>query len=350
MTANGPGAELGRAAVESMVAAIDENWTVREVSEIDEGGNETFRVAVETPTGTRECVLKTSTGGGGTLDAEARLLRLLASEASVPVPEVYGVVDEHPDLPAPFFLMAHREGDHLPGDPSELPVGELSAYAREVGRYLGRVHALDAFDGFGPIVAARDVDPADRGGTRPLAREYDLTIPDPHDEWASTLTATVDAILDRHSEGRFGDLTPRIRDAVEERRAGLDLSGSPVIARLDHGLHNLLVDRADEAVAGVLDWGIARATHPEYDLACAEQGFCTTAPLDSDRRRRVRAALYDGYREINDLATDESFDARRRLYLLVFQTISMNWAEGWITTDIAEEVERDNRRFVAELL
>ncbi|PSP78016.1 hypothetical protein BRC70_00565 [Halobacteriales archaeon QH_6_68_27] len=161
---------------ERTVATVDDTCTVREATGIDAGGNETFRVTVETPDGRRECVLETSTGGGN-LDAEARLLRLLGGETDVPVPSVVGVVDEHPDLPAPFFLMERLDGEQ---PPAEIPVADLTTYARDVGRYLGAVHELDAFDGYSPTVAARDIDPSDRGGTTPLACEYGLTIPDPH--------------------------------------------------------------------------------------------------------------------------------------------------------------------------
>jgi hypothetical protein len=164
---------------ERTVATVDDTCTVREATGIDAGGNETFRVTVETPDGRRECVLETSTGGGN-LDAEARLLRLLGGETDVPVPSVVGVVDEHPDLPAPFFLMERLDGEQPPADPAEIPVADLTTYARDVGRYLGAVHELDAFDGYSPTVAARDIDPSDRGGTTPLACEYGLTIPDPH--------------------------------------------------------------------------------------------------------------------------------------------------------------------------
>lgn len=334
-----------------IVSAVDADWTLGEATRIEAGGNELYRVAVETTGGLRRAVLKLSgDGAGGNLSAEPRVLRLLGAETRVPVPPVLGVVDDHPDLPAPFFLMADLDGEQLPVDPGETPLDDLAAFARDVGRHLGEVHALGAFDGFGPIVAARDVDPDERGGTRPLAREYGLTIPDPEDSWDAKLAATVEWLLDRHSDGRFGDLTPAIRDAIETRRAGLDLSGPPVIARIDHNLGNLLVDGETRTVTGSLDWGLVRTTHPEYELACAEQGFCATASLDGDHRSRLRAALYDGYRETNDLVVDEAFAARRRLHLLVFQTASMNWAEDWITPEIADEVERDNRQFVGELL
>lgn len=337
-------------AVTRMVAAVDETWDVHETTEIEEGGNEIFRVTVETPDGTRECVLKTSAGGGGALDAEARVLRLLDGETSVPVPEVYGVVDDHPDLPAPFFLVEHLDGTVLPGDASEISLDELISYVRTAGRHLGDVHSLDAFDGYGPVVAAHRVDPDEAGGTTPLAREYGLTIPEPESEWKPRLAATAESMLERLGGTRFADLVAPIRERTAEQRRRLDLSGSPVLARIDHHPANLVVDPESGAVTGVLDWGIVRTTHPEYELACAEQGFCGLLSLDADRRERLRDALYDGYETEHDRPVDERYAERRRLYQLVFLTANMTWASDWITPDIAAEVERDYRALVDELL
>lgn len=335
--------------VARMVAAIEPDGTLDETARIDQGGNEVYRVTVNLPAGARERVLKVSLGGGGDLSGEARLLRLLETETDVPVPSVVGVVDDHPDLPAPFFLMERLDGEQPPADPAEIPIGNLTSYATDVGRYLGAIHGLDAFDGYGPIVAARDVDPVEAGGTRPLAREYGLTIPDSHASWEPRLAATAESMLDRLRETRFGDLAPAIADAVAARRTRLDLPGPPVIARLDHHPANLVVDSGSRAVTGLLDWGICRTTPAEYELVCAEQGFCGVASLDADRRERVRVALADGYGETDDVPGG-GFEDRRRLYLLVNVTGNMNWASGWITPSIADEVERDYRAFVDELL
>lgn len=346
------GDEIGDAAVDRMIAAVDDDWTVREATAIDDGGNETVAVTVETGDGVRECVCKATDEetGGGNLAAEAKLLRLLGAETTVPVPAVDGVVEAHPDLPAPLFLMERVDGDPLPADASAIPDDEMAAYVRQVGRALGRIHDIEAFDTYGPVVDAERVDPADAGGARPLAREYGLALDDPHDTWASRLPATAEWMLERLADTRFGDLAPEMRTAIERRRDGLDLSGSPVIARIDHHPGNLAVDRESRTVTGLLDWGLARTTHPEYELTCAEQGFCGTDSLDSERRERIRTALYEGYDETAGLPSDDGFAERRRVHLLVFHASNMTWMSGWVTPEIADEVERNNREFVAELL
>jgi len=335
-----------------MVAAVEAGWTVREADAIDDGGNETSAVTVESGDGVRECVLKATDdeNGGGNLAAEAKLLRLLGAETTVPVPEVYGVVDSQPGLPTPFFLMARADGDPLPTDASAIPDDEMIAYVRQVGRSLGGVHGLDAFDGYGPVVDAERVDPADARGARPLASEYGLTLDDPHDTWASRLPATAEWMLERLGDTRFRDLVPELRAAIDRQRAGLDLAGTPVIARIDHHPGNLAVDRESRAVTALLDWGLARTTHPEYDLVCAEQGFCGTDSLGSERRARIRTALYEGYDETDGLPSDDGFAVRRRLHLLVFLASNMTWVSRWVTPDVENEVERGYRSFVAELL
>ncbi|QPV64434.1 phosphotransferase [Halosimplex litoreum] len=346
------GDETGDIAVDRMVAAVETDWTVREATEIDDGGNLTVALAVDTGDGVRECVLKATDdeSGGGNLAAEAKLLRLLGGETTVPVPEVYGVVDGQSDLSTPFFLMERADGAPLPADASEIPDDEMADYARQVGRALAEVHDLDAFDGFGPVVDAGRADTADLGGTRPLAREYELALDDPRDSWEAQLAATAERMLDGLADGRFDDIVPDLRAAIDRRQRRLDLSGSPVLARIDHNLGNLAVNRESQTVTGLLDWGLARTTDPEYDLACAEQGLCGLTSLDSKRRGLIRSALYEGYRAVGRLPDDAAFEARRRLYVLVFHAANMNWVSGWITPDIAEEVEREFREFVAEVV
>ncbi|QLH77040.1 phosphotransferase [Halosimplex rubrum] len=338
--------------IEEMIAAVTDGWTVRSASAIDDGGNETVTVTAETADGPRECVLKATDeeSGGGNLAAEAKLLRLLGAETAVPVPEVYGVVPDHPDLPTPLYLMERVDGDPLPTDASAIPDDEMAEYARQVGRSIAEVHDIDAFDGYGPVVVAEHAEPGDLGGTRPLAREYGLALYDPRDSWASQLSATAERMLDGLADGRFGDQVPDLRAAIDRRQRRLDLSGSPAIARVDHNPGNLAVDRESRSVTGLLDWGLVRTTDREYDLACAEQGLCGLSSLGSKRRECIRSELYEGYREVRGLPADEAFDARRRLYVLIFHTANMNWASGWITPDIAEEVEQEFREFAAELL
>ncbi|WP_436911406.1 phosphotransferase family protein [Halosimplex marinum] len=343
--------EEARSAVERMVAAVDGDWTTREATAIDDGGNETVAVTVETGDGVRECVLKATDeeNGGGNLAAEAKLLRLLGAETAVPVPAVYGVVGDRADLPTPLFLMERVGGDPLPADAS-IPDDEMVAYARQVGRALGEVHDLDAFDGYGPVVDAERVDPSDAGGTRPLAREYGLALDDPRDSWEAQLAATAERMLDGLADGRFDDIVPDLRAAIDRRQRRLDLSGSPVLARIDHHPANMAVDRESRTVTGLLDWGLVRTAHPEYELVCAEHGFCGTDSLDSKRRERVRTALYEGYDGAAGLPSDGGFESRRRLHLLVFLAANMTWVSDWVTPETAEEVERDCREFVAELL
>lgn len=339
--------ELGEVTIARMVRAIDDEWSLESSTRIERGDNEVHRVTVATPDGPESCVLKVKHGNGD-LSVEGRTMRLLAAETEVPISSVRGVVYDHPDLPVPFFLMEYLDGEQLPQHPPELPLDEGVVYARQVGRHLGEIHALEAFDGFGAIRAREYIESGGKSGAGPLAREYGLEIPEPVASWNDAYDVVAESMLDRLGDGHFADLALAIREAISERRTGLDLSGPPAIARIDHNLQNLLVDRDDQAVEAILDWGLVRTTHAEYDLACAEHGFCGTAGLDSERRRRLRSALYDGYRETNDLANDERFADRRWLYLLTFQTALMNWIQPWVGDDAA--LEREHRRFVDELV
>jgi aminoglycoside phosphotransferase (APT) family kinase protein len=84
------------------------------------------------------------------------------------VPEVYGAVDEHDSLPAPFFLSAYAPGVMAERDELDrLPDGRLERLARASGRYLAELHELDPFDAYGYLERSPDHRP--RGG-RPRLR------------------------------------------------------------------------------------------------------------------------------------------------------------------------------------
>ena len=374
------GDEFSEATLRQMVSEIRPEWTLSEATPADEGTDAVYFVTVETPEGSRECVLKACEF----LDPEEfrpepHLMALIDRRTSIPVPSVVGAVDsaasptprseggetagaDHDDLPAPFFLMERLEGEVREGDARELPAEAVERLAREAGRNLGEVHALGDFEQFGPVRLARDVSDAndvdadrdsDRNRSGISIDGRTLTVGEAGvDSWRAHFERIADSNFgDLHD--RFTDLEPDLRAFVDARLDALDGSFDPVLGHDDYRLGNLLVDPEAGETKAVLDWGNAHTTEVQYNLVLTEQYFSGWAPHDDPLRERVRAALREGYETTNDLPRDPDFERRRELYLAVMHLFPMVWFSLWYgdgSEAEREEVVDLHRRAVSELV
>lgn len=92
---------------------------------------------------------------------------------------------------------------------------------------------------------------------------------------------------------------------------------------------------------------------PYYDLILTEEHLSQWAPLNSDRRERVRTTLAEGYAETNGLEHDSQFKERRELYLAVARLQPLVWFSQW-TEDVFDDEQRrqtaKHREFVEDLV
>jgi len=199
-------------------------------------GQETWLVDAgdEAGGGARRSLVLRRTAEAGTLEwteraAEHRVLRALEGRG-LPVPAVHG----HGVLERPYLLM-----ERLPGSaPGRLTGGERVGLARELGRWLARLHALDPVElGLEPVAAR-----------------------------TATL-AEVAAWRSRYLAGRPGPV-PLLGALLAwlERNAPED-AARPALLWGDPGPHNVLV--ADGRVSALLDWELAHVGHPLEDLGAA---------------------------------------------------------------------------------
>jgi aminoglycoside phosphotransferase (APT) family kinase protein len=341
---------LPRETLRQMVREIRPEWSVREAAPAAEGTDVVYFVTAETPDGPRECVLKACRFlDPRAFRPEPYLMELLARRTAVPVPDVVGAVDDHPDLPAPFYLMERCDGEVREGEASELPADPIDRVARDAGRYLAALHALGEFEAFGTVVLARDADarePGLRTGDRVLTTDDSAA-----DSWRSHVEEIADDCLGDLNE-RFADLEAELREFVEPRFDALDGEFTPVFGDDDYRLGNLLVDPETGETRAVLDWGNASTVEPHYNLVLVEQYLSGWAPHDDTRRERVRAALRAGYREEGEIGFDFNGE-RRDLYLAVTRLFPLVWFSLWY--DGATEAEREaaaekHRRAVWDLL
>lgn len=315
------------------VRAIDPEWRLREATLAERGFTSVYRVAVETDGSVRDCVLKASPDGQRHgIDAEARLLAVLERHTGIPVPEVIGVVDDRDALPTPFFLMTAMPGEEIPyEETSRLSDRVLRRVSRTTGEHLGELHAIEAVDAFGTIDCP-DAEALD--GDRPTGDPRDLTVAEGFETWPDYLRAVGDRQLEGLADTRFGDMLPRLRPWVRDRVAAATDAFPSVVGRIDHGVHNLLLDRETGDVRAVLDWGFALAVTPGYDVQCVEYvlggAVLAAAPGHPDRRELVREAVRDGYESTAVAYPAEELSRYRSLYELLAIVRAMGHVEAGV--------------------
>lgn len=284
-----------------------------------------YHVDVETESGRRSMVLKASPDDEPHgITTESRLLARLADRTDIPVPGVVAAVDDHDTLPSPFFLMDSVAGEALPyPETRHLSDRVLHRLGIQTGEHLGRLHSLDGPDGFGVV----QLEGRPGGRARSAKADEPVRVRDPVESWPDFLLASVEPELDRLAGSRFGDLEPAVRPLVHDRVGAVSRSRSPVIGRIDHGVHNLLMRPAEGQIEALIDWGFTLAVTPGYDLRTVEYVLsgAVLAPLPdaTDRRHLVRGALAEGYRRTARYPADE-LAAAGDLYELMAVVRAMN--------------------------
>lgn len=340
---------LSNETVQRMVTTVRPDWTVCESSPVDSATDAVHYVTAETPDGPVECVLKACTAvPPADFRPEPYIFTLLERRTAVPGPRVVGAVDNHDDLPSPFFLMERCEGVTV--KEADLSLGSLEQVARAAGQYAGEYHAAGEFQRFGRLRLDCDVDRTHDGLTvdgRTLAVADEGTA-----SWRSWVKELYGNWID-DLDDRFVDLRPALEAFIESRMDALGRSFDAVLGHIDYKHWNVLVRPESAETTAVLDWGHATAMESTYDLYLTEEHLCQWAPLDSPLRRRIRTALETGYAETNDLERDADFDERRELYLAVSRLQPLVWFSEWMAdTPKAKrrEVADRHRQFVFNLL
>lgn len=231
----------------------------------------------------RRAVCKRATGPRGDPATEAAVMRHVARETPVPVPEVLAVGRDH-------FVAEWCDGlgDDAAGD---------EATARAIGTAMARLHAATAgeFAGYGPVGTSAD---------------GEMTV-DAHDDWVGALRSR---LLDRReylTTVGHADVADAVLDWLEGAPAVLADPGPPTLC---HG--NLLPDHvavaaadvpAESAVTCVIDFEHAIVGPPAYDC------WRSLVPLESGDGGDTRGAAFRaGYASVRELPG--GLDDRRALY------------------------------------
>lgn len=347
---------LSTETLENVLTLIDEGFTL-EASTVEDRGRSRIHTLSAARTGdTEELIFKAAPEGeedDAGIPADARLLALLSQETSIPVPEVLGIIDEHPDVPTPSFVMNVMGGEALPYETvGRLPDDVLGSIAGQVGSHLGELHRVDCIESYGHVTSESA---AVQGGL-PADPAEELVVTSGLDSWTEFLDRWLDRELQRHADSRFSDLTPALRSWASDRIEAYDDPYGPVLGRNDHGLHNLLVDREEGELTAMLDWaytlGVAPAFDFEYAAYLFSGAFLAGLPGVEDRRELVRTEMTAGYRSTAaSLAADVT--APHPLYEMLAMSRIMNdfelldLPEGR-TDQVATRVEADARALIEE--
>jgi aminoglycoside phosphotransferase (APT) family kinase protein len=341
---------LTRHELDRLTDAIVPEWRIREAAPAEAGHHAVYRLAFDAPDGDRTAYLKaTPEGKALSVDLEARLLALLGERTSIPVPDVYGVVDEHPDLPAPFALLAAMPGEAIPRtELPELSDERLAGIARRTGRHLAALHAVDAVDAFGFLTAGGP--PADGDPPRPDPDR--IAVVDPEADWRDRLHDWADGTLAALRDTRFADLAPRVDPALRERIDALSGPFEPSLSRIDGALENVLLD--GDRVTAALDWEFTLAATPAYDLTCVTWSLAggpfLFAPETPDRRGLVREALLAGYADRGSHGVVDRVRTERGAYELLSATRSMVHLADWFAFfDLGDRIDGAAADLRAEL-
>lgn len=296
-----PDSSLSRAQLEEMVATILPDAELHGASHVELGHSRVYQLTVDAPATEGQLVLKAvGDANHRGVGIEARMLAILDEHTLLPVPSVIGVFDAHEQLPSPFFLMERVPGSAWSYERTvEMETKILTEVAHQTGEYLASLHSLDAVEAFGTVEYDRT---EALQGERPTPMLDHLGIREGTDVWKAFLLEMVEQEIEALESSRFADLCGPVTDWFESHLESNQLSGDPVLGRIDHGVHNLLFEPDTGSINGVLDWEFLLAVTPGYDLQCVEYvlsgAILSHIPGQPDRREIVREAIIDGYDSI----------------------------------------------------
>jgi len=329
--------------IERMVQLVNPDWTLRDDTAESSGRHFTHRLRVDTGAGETRVILKASKDDDSYCQ-EARLLAVLDGAKELPVASLHGVVDQHDDLPTPFFVM-----DELPGvsihksETDTLSKETLRQIAVSSGHQLAKLHQLNPIDEFGVISVSEGE--SLHGGT-PTSDPAMLSVTGGEASWAGHMEDSFDALLEALADSQFGCISAEVSAAANSGVDGLraDDSFDPVVGRVEHSLDNILVDRDAGLVTGMLDWEFVASMTAANDLVFA--GFWLSGgqwgllPSTPDYRDVVREGLLEGYQHTGKTGVLAEYRVHHECYEILQLLRTMVHFDGMFDAYGASEQQR----------
>lgn len=344
----------GLDAVDGMVRACLPEWHLRTYEPVEKGTDFVAVVDCGTPDGDRTAVLKATTAGlvdPAIARAEPRLLELVGRETGIPVPEVYGFVDEHDEYPAPFYLVEYVDGANVQGRPETLSRSARERVIRETAENLAALHELGVQSRLGRVGV--------EAGELTILEDGDLG-----DDFRERFRAGIDETCDALADGtyfpdlaeeptRFADLAEPLRNALHARADSLSAPEPPRYCHWDYRYGNVLIDPATGETLAVLDWANLTTAEPVYNLAKVESHLFDPV-TEPDRASTLRTLFRDTYQRARSGWTlTPAMEERMETYPLKCRTEAMACLPLWLENASPArkaDCERDHRAFVAAFL
>ena len=314
------------------VQHIEPTWEVIDTTAAEHGHHIVYFLKLETEAGEERAVFKaTPDGKSPACGTEARMQAILDAHTDIPVPEVFGVVDEHDSLPAPFILQSHLDGTNYRGDIiQDLSPTDVEQLANSTGRYLGELHSLDAVDAYGFVGIES---PETLTGQRPSSGLKQIVVNDPTDSWEIYVDDSATQLVAAIEDTQFADERNQIEPIAERCADSLVGEFDPVVARIDSSIDNLLLNPETSEVTGMLDWEFCVAATPAYDLVFVlhslVDGFWSLLRNMPDHRETAQASLLSGYEETGSSQVIEQYHANEESYNLLVDLHSMLNFDNW---------------------
>lgn len=279
--------------------------------------HETYAVTV----GGQPAVCKRATEATGDPATEAHVMRFVARETDLPVPEVLAVGDDH-------FVAAW-----CPAAPAPDEQSLDEAWGRAAGRCLGTLHAQTAgtFDAYG----------------KPRA-EGDALVAADGPDWTGAVRASLRRRRATISEFGYADVADAVLDYLDDHPDAFAGAGDPVLchgwATPDH------VAVADGEVTCLLDFEHALVAPGEWDYWRTALPAFDGPDGDDGGADAVERAFRAGYEDVRPLP--DGFERRQPLYAVlntVYYVESL-FVQRNVPAEEREERAAWMREFVIETL
>jgi len=310
-------------AVDAALAAAFPNRSVAETTVpdgADHPGNRTVRVTFGD--GSRAYLKVATDGDARRVVRDAAAARFVRANAAVRAPRVLAVDGE---ADPPHVATAPLSGESVLARQRATDEDGRVALVRTVGRALAGLHEASV-ETPGRIVGG------DADGLALVETG-----------WPDALRTTLDERAAMHFADRFAGFPGRV-DALLADAADALAGFDPAVLHEDPNRGNLFV--CDDGQPGLIDWETAVVGDPALSLARGESHHVDVADAADDLRERLRAALYDGYRDAAG-GLPVGYERRRPVYrvvtfLLTAQTFDL-WAPGADeeTDELARWVDRE---------
>jgi aminoglycoside phosphotransferase (APT) family kinase protein len=346
-----------RETVVEMVNRLQPSWSVESIERTDHGTDFVAMLDVRTPEGERRVVLKATTAEwvpAETARAEPRVLSTVGERTEIPVPSVFGVCEDSPDYPTPFFLMSYVEGQNYEGERPSLAIRRRTL--GEAGRNLAALHGLDVLetDRIGRVGI--------QSGALKAIDTDEFSSGEQFHEWLlSEYEENLDSLADggyfselAEEPTRFADIVPDLRAYLRETIPSLPAPNPPVLCHNDYRYGNLLVDPETGKTQAVLDWGLLSAGPPAYNLATTESLMLAPEADGPDLTAELRERFRSAYTQSREgWRFDEATEERMSVYLLTCRIDAMACLPLWhqdASPAERDEVAEKHRSFVRQYL